>query len=135
MLRIVLDTNVLVSGLLQESGPSARIFRRALSGWPQMCITGPIYAEYEEVVRRPRLRIDPNVILEALHAIRLKSLWVRPVENLKACVDTDDDKFVECAATANADYLITGNVRHFPSSWERTLVVTPRQFFDIVIRD
>ncbi|MBK7928146.1 MAG: PIN domain-containing protein [Bryobacterales bacterium] len=53
MIRVVLDTNIVVSALLQPLGPSARIFLLALGGAIQVCVTGAIYAEYEEVIRRP----------------------------------------------------------------------------------
>ncbi|MGA2715896.1 MAG: hypothetical protein ABSG41_22565 [Bryobacteraceae bacterium] len=44
----------------------------------------------------------------------------------------DDDKFLECADTAHADYLVTGNPRHFPKFWKNTKVITSREFISIV---
>jgi len=52
MIRVVLDTNIIVSALLQPLGPSAQIFMLALGGWLQFCMTGSVYAEYEEVISR-----------------------------------------------------------------------------------
>jgi predicted nucleic acid-binding protein len=46
--------------------------------------------------------------------------------------DPDDDKFLECAGAARADYLVTGNQRHFPKFWKKTKVITPREFIGIV---
>jgi predicted nucleic acid-binding protein len=46
--------------------------------------------------------------------------------------DPDDDKFIECADAARADYLVTGNARHFPKFWKKTKVITSREFMDIV---
>jgi predicted nucleic acid-binding protein len=70
-----------------------------------------------------------------LDAIREKGFWVRPAETIRACSDPDDDIFLECAATAQADYLVTGNLRHFPSSWVKTRTVTPRLFLDALSGD
>lgn len=58
----------------------------------------------------------------------------RIVPSVRLCVavDPDDDIFVECADAAKADYLVTGNISHFPRYWKRTKVVTSREFLDIV---
>jgi rRNA-processing protein FCF1 len=62
VIRIVLDTNTIVSALLQPLGPPGRVFLLAINRSIQFCISGNVYAEYEEVIRRPRLRRDENVI-------------------------------------------------------------------------
>ena len=53
MIRVVLDTNIIVSALLQPLGPPAQVFVRAIGGSIQLCISGRVYAEYEEVISRP----------------------------------------------------------------------------------
>ncbi len=98
----------------------------------QLCVSGLVYAEYEEVIRRPRLRRDEAVIIAALNAIRETGLWVRPTESVTACADRDDDIFLECAQAAQAAYLVTGNIKDFPASWQETQIVTPRGFLDIL---
>jgi putative PIN family toxin of toxin-antitoxin system len=72
MIRVVIDTNIIVSALLQPLGPPAQVFLLAVSGSIQLCITGEVYAEYEEVIRRPRFRRDESVIIAALDSIREK---------------------------------------------------------------
>jgi uncharacterized protein len=72
-----------------------------------------MYAEYEEVISRPRLQRSPDIIAGALQAIRDAGLWVRPAEQVKACSDPDDNIFLECAQAARADYVVTGNIKHF----------------------
>jgi putative PIN family toxin of toxin-antitoxin system len=56
--RVVIDTNVIVSALLQALGPSARVFSMVVGGLIQLCVSGAVFAEYEEVIRRPRFRRD-----------------------------------------------------------------------------
>jgi putative PIN family toxin of toxin-antitoxin system len=102
MTRVVLGTNVVVSAPLQPLGPPAQVFLLAVSGAIRLCITGGVYAEYEEVVRRPRSRLDEGVIMAALEAIREKALWVRPTEVVQVCADPDDDIFLDCAQAAGA---------------------------------
>jgi predicted nucleic acid-binding protein len=75
------------------------------------------------------------VIAAALQTVREKGFWVRPTETIKACSDSDDDIFLECAHAACAYYLVTGNLKHFPSSWANTLVVTPRRFLELQSAD
>ena len=60
MIRVVLDTNILVSALLQPQGVPARTFSITLAGTTaQLCVSGDIYAEYEEVIRRAKLNDPP----------------------------------------------------------------------------
>jgi uncharacterized protein len=125
MTRVVFDTNIIVSALLQPRGPSAQLFVLALSDAIQFCVTGSIYTEYDEVIRRPRFKRTEEMITGTLEAIRTKALWFRPTEQVKACADPDDDIFLECAQAAHADYLVTGNLRHFPATWQECRIVTP----------
>ena len=115
-----LDTNIIVSALLQPLGPSAQIFSLALAGSIRFCVTGAIFAEYEEVVRRPRFRLDEVVIAGALESIRLRGFWVKPSEAIRICSDPDD--------------IVTGNTRHFPAEFRKTAIVTPRRFLDLEFR-
>jgi uncharacterized protein len=132
MIRVVLDTNIIVSALLQPLGPPAQVFLLAIEGSAQLCISGRVYAEYEEVTRRPRLRLDDDTITRALHAIREKSLWVRPTEAIQACADPDDDIFLECAQAARADFIVTGNIKDFPTSWRGIRIITARRFLEVL---
>jgi len=132
MIRVVVDTNIIVSALLQPLAPPARVFFMAINGSIQLCVSGSVYAEYEEVIRRPRLRRDENVIAATLQTIRERALWVRPTEPIRACADPDDDIFLECAQAARAAYLVTGNIKDFPASWLDTRTVTARRFLEIM---
>jgi putative PIN family toxin of toxin-antitoxin system len=130
MIRVVLDTNILVSALLQPQGLPARTFLMTLGGiTAQLCVSGDIYAEYEEVIRRAKFNRTEAVIESALRAIRQNGFWVKPSE-VHACFGPDDDIFLECAQAAHAHYLVTGNLKHFPVKWADTQIVTARQFLD-----
>src|ERR1035441_7132990 len=61
MIRVVLDTNIIVSALLQPLGPPAQVFVLAIGGSIQLCISGSVYAEYEEVISRPRSDTQADV--------------------------------------------------------------------------
>ena len=132
IMRVVLDTNIIVSALLQPLGPPAQVFLLALNDTVQMCVSGSVFAEYEEVIRRPRFRRTEETILSALESVRKKAYWVRASEAVRACSDPDDDVFLECSQACCAAYLVTGNIRDFPVRWVGTEVVTPRHFLEIV---
>jgi len=131
MIRVVLDTNMLVSALLQPQGLPARTFLITLAGTTaQLCVSGDIYAEYEEVIRRAKFNRTEAAIETALRAIRQNGFWVKASEKMHACSDPDDDIFLECALAARAHYIVTGNLKHFPAKWADAQIVTARQFLD-----
>ncbi len=133
MIRVVLDTNILISALLSPAGAPTQVFLRAIGDSDiQLCVSGTIYSEYEEVMRRPRLGRSESEVANALRAVRDHSYWVRPTVRVRACKDADDDIFLECAVAASAHYLVTGNLKHFPRGWESVEVVTARQFLDLI---
>jgi putative PIN family toxin of toxin-antitoxin system len=133
MIRVVLDTNILISALLQPQSLPALTFLTALGGTKaQLCVSGEIYAEYEEVIRRPKFNRREMLIEQALRAIRQNGFWIKPSEKVRACSDPEDDIFLECSQAARAHYLVTGNLKHFPANWANTQIVTARQFLNIV---
>jgi predicted nucleic acid-binding protein len=96
----------------------------------QLCVSGDIYAESEEVLRRAKFNRSEEVIEGALRAIRQNGFWVKPSEKVPACSDADDDIFLECAQAARAHYVVTGNMKDFPAKWANAQIVTARQFLD-----
>ena len=132
MIRVVLDTNIIVSAHLVSSGLPDQIFNLALNRWMELCVSPLIMAEYEEVLRRPRLDLDSNKIATALARIREVSVTFSPTQSVAVCPDADDNIFLECAQAGKADYLVTGNRRHFPARWQNTRIVTAREFHQIV---
>jgi uncharacterized protein len=131
MIRVVLDTNILISALLTPKGPPTQVLLMIiLQPDTQLCVSPDVYAEYEEVIRRPRLNRTDDEIATTLRTIRENGFWVMPIEKVRACSDPDDDIFLECAQAAGAQYLVTGNVKDFPATWGSTKIVTARQFLD-----
>ena len=70
----------------------ARAFLLTLAGTTaQLCVSGDIYAEYEEVIRRPKFNRSEAIVEQALRAIRQNGFWVKPTEKVRSCSDPDDD--------------------------------------------
>ena len=81
MIRVVLDTNILISALLSPQGRPMQVWLMViLQSDTQLCVSGDVYAEYEEVVRRPRLNRSESEITARLRAVRENGLWVIPTE-------------------------------------------------------
>jgi putative PIN family toxin of toxin-antitoxin system len=91
MIRVVIDTNILVSALLQPLGLPAAVLMLALSGEVQLCVSDAIFAEYNEVIRRPHLKRPPDVIEGTLQSIRTLGHWVKPSVRVEECTDLDDN--------------------------------------------
>jgi putative PIN family toxin of toxin-antitoxin system len=131
MIRVVLDTNILISALLHPRGMPARTLLISLAGiTAQLRVSGDIYAEYDEVIRRPKFNRSEPVIEQTLRAIRQNGFWIKPSEKVRACSDPDDDIFLECAQAARAHCVVTGNLKHFPVRRADAKIVTARQFVE-----
>ncbi|MGB7846733.1 MAG: putative toxin-antitoxin system toxin component, PIN family [Candidatus Acidiferrum sp.] len=130
-LRLVIDTNVLVSAALKPAGLQRTVFLIAISKPARLYVSQPILEEYNKVLARPELRIRKGLRLQLLQLIKNHSHTVVPARPLEASTDPDDNIFLECADAARADYLVTGNPKHFPRFWKKTKVVTPREFVSL----
>ena len=102
--------------MLRSGSPPEAVFNLAVDGQIERCVSEPILAEFEEVLRRGRLAIDPDKVAVALARIREIATVVQPVARISAATDPDDNVFLECAEAAQAHYLVTGNTRHFRSA-------------------
>jgi putative PIN family toxin of toxin-antitoxin system len=130
-LRLVVDTNVLVSAALKPEGLQRTTLLLAITKPARLYVSQPILDEYGEVLARRELRVRKGVRLQFLQLIRNRSHLVVPRRRIEATSDPDDNMFIECADAARADYLITGNQRHFPRFWKATKVITAREFIEI----
>lgn len=90
MIRVVLDTNVIVSALLVPSGTQGSILLLALRGHIALYAPPPVLAEYEEVLRRPRLKLQARQIDSALSTIRQVARRVEPVQAVAVSPDESD---------------------------------------------
>lgn len=130
-MRIVLDTNVLVAGLLSAAGPPAWIVEAVLAGALELSVDAAIREEYEDVLRRPELRFEAGQVDALLGAIDRFAFLVMAVPPCPDPLpDPDDEPFLAVAA-ATGSILVTGNVKHFPPRSRRGVrVQTPRELVD-----
>jgi uncharacterized protein len=132
MIRVVIDTNVVVSGTLTDEGLAASILDLAANKKILVIVSSEILSEYEEVLRRPRLKLSPARIRKVLAVIKRTSEIVKPSQTLSISRDEADNRFYECAEEGAADFLITGNTAHFPVHHKTTKIVNPREFIELI---
>ena len=126
-MRIVLDTNVLVSALLTDHGAEATVLDLVIERRLIWCVSEDVLAEYAEVLRRPKFRhVEPARIHLAL-ALAGSGQVTQVSERIRHSPDESDNRFYECANAARADYLVTGNRKHFPKDLPPTKIVNARQ--------
>jgi uncharacterized protein len=131
-LRLVIDTNALVSAALKPAGLQRTLLLLAMTRPARWYVSRPIFEEYREVLGRPELQIRKGARRQLLQIIKNRSHFVVPKRSIEVTKDPDDNIFLECADAAGADYLITGNQKHFPKFWKKTKVITPREFISLV---
>ena len=131
-LRLVIDTNVLVSAVLKPDGLQRTVFLLATTKPARWYVSGPIMEEYAVVLARPELKIRKSLRLQVMQLIKNHTYSVTPSGLPQLTTDPDDNIFLECVNAARADYLVTGDQRHFPRFWKKTKIINSREFLDIV---
>ena len=131
-MRVVLDTNVLVSGLITPFGPAGDIVRLLAAGVIRACYDARILAEYREVLSRPAFGITAERMEALIDQVRADGVLVTARPLAARLPDPDDEMFLAVALAAGATCLVTGNLRHYPDRSRRGLpVVSPRRFLDL----
>jgi putative PIN family toxin of toxin-antitoxin system len=123
---------VLISAVIKPAGLQRTVLLLAITKPARLYVSRPILEEYSEVLSRPELRIRKGLRQQLLQLIKNHIYTVVPTRRLEVTSDPDDNIFVECADAARADYLVTGNQKHFPKFWKKTKIITPREFISLV---
>ena len=131
-LRLAVDTNIVVSAALKPDGLQRTVLLLAITRPARLYVSLAILAEYREVLSRPEFQIRKGLRRQLLQLIGKRAHSVTPARRLEVTSDPDDNIFLECADAARADYLVTGNIRHFPRFWKKTKVITSREFLSLV---
>lgn len=130
-MKVVLDTNVLVSGLLTPFGTCGEIVRMLTSSEVLPCVDSRILLEYDDVLRRPVFEIDPAKLDEVMAYIRQASDVHATVPLDQPLPDAEDNPFLEVTLSSGAECLVTGNLKHFPPRCRGgARVLSPKQFLD-----
>lgn len=127
---IVLDTNVLVSGMINPRGALGRIVDLLRSGELRAVVDDRILAEYSDVLRRPCLHrfFSDSARGDVLEYLSRNSEYIASSVVVVELPDTGDIPFLEVALSAKVS-LVTGNVKHFPPDKTKGCrILTPTEF-------
>jgi putative PIN family toxin of toxin-antitoxin system len=129
--RIVLDTNVMVSGLWSPFGQPGEIVVLVAAGALPLLLDERILDEYREVLARRGFAFNPEMVESLLLQVEATGEFAVAQPLPERLPDPDDETFLEVALAAHADFLVTGNLRHFPSRLRQGVaVVSPREFIE-----
>jgi putative PIN family toxin of toxin-antitoxin system len=130
---IVLDTNVLISGILKPYSKAASILRLVTDGTTQLAYDLRLLSEYRDVLNRPKFNFAKENVEVFLEQIEAEGLLVS-VKPLKFHLpDPDDEPFLEVALSGGAKAIVTGNKRHFPKKeYEEVRIFSPAEFLEAV---
>ncbi len=127
MIKAVIDTNIVVSSLIQPLGSPAKILDLVVAGEIDLIVNDVILDEYETVLRRPKFGFPESLVTGFIDYLRSKASRCISIPQPGSFSDPDDKVFWDLAVTNNA-VIVTGNVRHFPKS---DIVMTPTQFLEL----
>jgi putative PIN family toxin of toxin-antitoxin system len=126
-MKIVLDTNVIVSALINTNGIPGMILALVLNGKVKILYDNRIIFEYVDVLSRKDFGFSEEIIHDMMDYFRSDGEFINAeYTNIKFTDDTDK-KFYEVFKSGEAEYLITGNIKHFP---KENGIIIPKEFFE-----
>ena len=127
----VADTNVIVSALIKPFSDSSQILNLILSGKLKLAYDTRIITEYEEVLKRDKFGFDSKHIDSIIIQIKEEGVPASPLPINEILPDKDDLPFLEVAISGSADFIVTGNKKHFPKTQYMNIkVVSPAEFLE-----
>jgi len=134
MQRIILDTNVLVSALIQRSFPHLILSELFIEDKVTLCISDELLSEYYEVLSRRKFAKYPDFVNAAeklLATVETKGVKFYPKTQVTLISDQDDNRLLELAEECKANYLITGNSNDFTmDKYKKTKIVSPKEYWE-----
>jgi hypothetical protein len=135
-LRVVLDTNVLVSALLGSASSSARLLALWREGRFALLTSPTQLEELRRVTRYPRVRdrLPPALAGRLVNDLRSVAIVVEKFDMVAVSPDPNDDHLLALAVAGNADILVTGDKRDLLAlrRHARTHIVTPRELLRVL---
>jgi len=135
MQKLIIDTNVLVSTLIQKSYPNFIFFNCVLENRFEICISDDLLEEYLEVINRPKFSKYPDFLIKAeLVIFQIEGIATKffPKDRIEIIADSPDNRLLELAFEAKADFIITGNTNDFTmAEFGGTKIISPKEFWDL----
>ena len=127
-MRVVIDTNVLISGLINPDGKPAMIINLLLLKKIKILYDNRILKEYRNVLLRERFGFSEELVDSLIEFIKTEGKFVTSEPIKIEISDESDKKFLEVAISGKANYLITGNTKDYP---KLEFIITPKEFLEV----
>ena len=129
-MRIVVDTNVIISGVFFGGAPG-EVLKAIVSNKVTACASKQIVEEYIEIVNemisRKQGKLNNNILLTLIESLEM----IKPKTHIEISRDRDDDKFIECAKDADALYIVSGDKDLLViKQYENIKIITAKEFCD-----
>lgn len=133
MTRLVLDTSVVVAGVISPTGPNGQLIELIRRGLIKPYASTVLFEEYARVFGHTHLaHLNRGRIASALRLLRRTVTMVKPGGNLRISSHDPDNHVYACAAAAYAHFIVTENLKHFPVGYKYTKIVTARQLLRLL---
>jgi putative PIN family toxin of toxin-antitoxin system len=133
MIRVVLDTNVLVATVISPTGPNAKVLDLIVADQIRPYVTAAVAEEYDQVFGYEHLKhLDKRRVFNVRRLMKAAGIRVKSGGRLKISEHDEDNHIYECALAAKADYIVTENTKHFPKPHKYTKIVTARQLLRLM---
>ena len=115
---------------MTDGGAEASTLDLVIQGQLIWCVSEAVLSEYRVVLNRSKFHRIESARVASVLALAGKGELAVVTKTVACSLDEPDNRFLECAEATSADYLVTGNKRHFPARWEKTEVVNARKLLD-----
>jgi putative PIN family toxin of toxin-antitoxin system len=127
-MKIVLDTNIIVSAFINPKGTPGEIISLILAKKITICYDNKIFSEYMEILKNSKFNFDNILVDEFLDFIKENGEYIIAVPQKIKFSDEDDKMFYDVYKSSDAYYIITGNKKHFPNEKN---IITPREYIEL----
>jgi putative PIN family toxin of toxin-antitoxin system len=127
-MKIVLDTNIIVSAFINPKGIPGEIISLLLSKKIIICYDNKIFSEYVEVLKKSKFNFDNILVDEFLDFVKDNGEYIIAEPQRVKFDDEDDKVFYDVYKSSDANYIITGNKKHFPKEKN---IITPREYIEL----
>lgn len=129
MIRIVLDTNIFISGIFWEGNYCSKIIHAWRANTIHLVTSLALIDELAKTLRTFKIQMDEEMIEEWCHMIIENAIIVEPRERITIVTDPDDNKFLEAAVAGNAQYIISQDKQLLKvKEYKRIKIINPKEF-------
>lgn len=130
---VVVDTNIIVSGLIKPYSDAAIIMHLILSGKIKIAYDFRILTEYETILQRKKFNFHPDKVEPIITQIKEEGIYVDSAPLKVSLPDPDDNPFLEIAISGKIGTIVTGNKKHFPAKLCKNIkILSPSEFLSLV---